>query len=666
MPARSPHRLGTLVLTLATLAGAVGARAQEASQDSTLPATLPATLSAHGLPGLIHVPAAVALEPGWIHFSFNNTDDVQLRQGFDLPQRNFQFGLALFDRLMIGGRGTEAEPFERDLSANAQLLLLKEGRYRPSLAVGAQDVTGGTENTAGVEREGGNAIFEARYGVLTKTVLDRVRLTAGFGTGPDMLDGLFWGAEWFPSAHLSLMTEYDTERWGGGVRVSPLPERWVAKGVPRPTLKLLWGEEAGWSWEAKLRAVLDPDLLGSREGSGGSDAATALGREPGTVEGLLELLADQGFENLRAFRDEPGRLTVEYENRRYNQNEAEGLRRVVEAVRRRPPADVERVRLLVKEHGVPVVRAELAAAELANPDEARTWYAQKGLEGSGPLTNPSRLRSDLILRPGVETLILSEIGVFQARLHALPNLVTELWTGTTLDVEMRIPIAQTSEYDRYAGRLPDPGLERALLHHTRRVPLPGHGSSLLLAQWSGGRFDQAHVGFRQETQLMLSDGAFRVGTDVGLVGGDFGGLDRWVFLGSARYLHAGTNARVAFSVGRFLDGDYGTITDLSRFFGDTEVGVFLRDTQHGSIAGIRFALPLGPSRSLRPSELRPRLPSEWEYAQWTRVLAEVNILRNDIGRTLSDKNGLLDAYLDRDRLHPGVLTRTPGRSGSRR
>ena len=85
-------------------------------------------------------------------------------------------------------------------------------------------------------------------------------------------------------------------------------------------------------------------------------------------------------------------------------------------------------------------------------------------------------------------------------------------------------------------------------------------------------------------------------------------------------------------------------TDLSRFFGTMEMGVFLRHSEHGSLAGLRFAVPLTLAKELPPWRFRPRLPDLYAYEQRTTVFTGRNVIRNDIGRPLSTDHEIERIY----------------------
>jgi membrane-associated phospholipid phosphatase len=84
----------------------------------------------------------------------------------------------------------------KDKSFDAKLLLLPEGAWWPALALGHQDVGGGT------------GVFRAPYAAASKR-FGELDLTLGYGG--DRIDGAFGGARWSPAAlpGWSLVAEYD-------------------------------------------------------------------------------------------------------------------------------------------------------------------------------------------------------------------------------------------------------------------------------------------------------------------------------------------------------------------------------------------------------------------------------------------------------------------------
>jgi hypothetical protein len=283
--------------------------------------------------------------------------------------------------------------------------------------------------------------------------------------------------------------------------------------------------------------------------------------------------------------------------------------------------------------------------------------------------NPSWLKTDVLLRPGIETLILTEIGVANVRFSLLPDAFIQLTPGTVVNVRGNIPITETEGFRRELG---DPQVDRILLHQTLRLPLEQWLPSVAgLTQFSFGRFDVQRsdvqfftfniqrVGIANETAFTLLEGLVFFKTSLALTGSSFGDLDSWLALGNVRLRYPPFDLTLSLTGGLFLDGDRGISVSVSRLFGNTGIGIFLAHTDNGSLGGFAVEFPLTPARELKPFWFRPRPPDVFAYAQSTTVFTERNILRTDIGRGLGTGHAVETVYWDRARLHPAYIRQHP-------
>ena len=683
----TPHRrlvvwtASVALLGVATLPTARGALGQESDRADGF-RSLPVSQGILGLPGLIGIPIAGTVPVGYVDLGYNTTPDYSVfgPRGLD-RQYNVQVSVGLFSRLVISGRGSEVKAIEprppfffqtpdgviqliqedflnRDLSASVQLLLVKETSRWPGIAIGAKDFGGA------------NSLLEARYGVVSKSLAGRVRLTAGYGWGDDLLKGAFAGVELAPIRQVTLMGEYDADRFNGGLRLRPFPESWVARGVPQPTLDVVWAEGERATWGVSLQVVLDQDWIALerlRVEAGRSAIPAAAGSGSETVERVALALVADGFENVEVSIHDEDLLRVEYENRRYNQHELDGLGRVLRTLSATVPSRISNLQIVLKQTNLEALQIDLQREDLRGflagrlapavfQDRVSIRYPDVSPSPSGAVSrtgNSSFFKADLTLYPAIDTNAFWDFGVIDGRISLLPNLRVALFRGTSLEAQYRVPLGQTDRYHFTAGELPDPELDRALVHHAQWWSLSER--TALVTQWSVGRFDVDNVGVRQEAALSLVGGLIKLGVDVAVLGDDRHDLDRVFALGSARLLIPPVDTRLEVTAGRYLDEDDGVTVDVSRFFADTEIGVFLNHSGRGSLAGLRFAVPLTLGRDLPASRFRVRTPEEWTHAQRSVVFADVNVLRQDVARRLPTRYGIDHAYLDRDRLHPSVV-----------
>jgi hypothetical protein len=132
-----------------------------------------------------------------------------------------------------------------------------------------------------------------------------------------------------------------------------------------------------------------------------------------------------------------------------------------------------------------------------------------------------------------------------------------------------------------------------------------------------------------------------------------------VYLGSYRYLFAPLDLSLEATGGRFWGQDTGFSLELKRFFRDTAVSTYYKNTttlegKHWQAAGIQFAFPLTPRKDLKIGPLQVRGTDEWAYAQET-TLAIGGQKTNDVNRPSLAINpqptpALYRSYYNRDRL----------------
>jgi hypothetical protein len=244
----------------------------------------------------------------------------------------------------------------------------------------------------------------------------------------------------------------------------------------------------------------------------------------------------------------------------------------------------------------------------------------------------------------------------------LPDAFVQLTPGTVFNVRGNIPVTET---EGFRGPLPEPRVDRILLHQAWRLPLSSWSESVAgLIQFSIGRFNvqqfsirrvnlsTEEVGIANETALTFLDGWLFFKTSLARLGSSFSDLDRWLALGDVRVRYPPLDLTLSVTGGIFRDEDQGVAITLSRLFGNTRIGLFLRHTDSGSLGGLSLEVPLTPAKELKPFWFRPRLPDIFAYSQQTTVFTERNVLRVDIGRSLGTGHAVETVYWNRDRLYP--------------
>ena len=384
-------------------------------------------------------------------------------------------------------------------------------------------------------------------------------------------------------------------------------------------------------------------------------------------------LIQRGLENVRVsilrWPDKaPVAVVVEYENRRYNRDELHALGLVLGLAATRTPALVTHMSVIVKKVNIPVLQFSAVVDDylaFINGQMSAQTFAQQvhitqqvqwplgaaEVETITPVSNRSWLKTDVFLRPNIDTLVFTEVGVAELRFGVLPDAFMQLTPGTVVNVQASVPVTQTAHFP---GQLGDPEVDRVLVHQALPLPL-GHWGMPGLTQFSLGRFDSDDIGVANSTALSFLDGVLFFESTLAYLGSSTTHFDHWVALGNGRVRYPPFDLTLSVTGGMFRDRDLGITGELSRFFGSTEIGLFVRHSENGSLVGLRLAFPLTPAKELPPMFVRPRLPDLFTYEQTSTVFTGTNALRSDIGRPLLTGHEIERVYWNRDRLYPAYI-----------
>ena len=615
-----------------------------------------------GGPGLFEVPTATVLPDGDLTVAYNRAQQLDALPATQW-QNNAFFTVAFLPRVTLTARasvrhtGTDQDRFGRDLSANVQVQLLDERGWRPALMAGMHDVSGAS------------TLYPAKFAALTKSFAGRVRVTAGYGSGAQLLDGPFGGVELAPCRWVTFIAEHDGRRRSAGVRLYPFPSLADRLGV-RPTIDAAWLGEQGWVAGFGLRMTAGPSTMQRPQPVRAPESVSRHSFGPAEVPmaraagGVRDALASAGLENVRILPAKDGQLDVEYENRRWLLDDMDGLGVALGIIAARVPSEIQRVRLTIRAVNLPVLVISTALAPwrafLADPSQERAFVDQLAI--SFPPTNPllegvpvneSQFRLDVSARPRIETLLMNEYAAFSARYSVLPEFNMQLGPGIVLTGRTSIPVGQTKYFLEEAS---EKGGDRLLLQAAARIPdrfLPR--GTMGIGQVSVGRLGQRQVGAEWDQNVEFGDGRWAAGVTGAVYGETASHLDHTYGLGTIRWRHPEQELTASLSAGIFRFGDKGGIAELSRRFGLVEVGFTLRATDLSSQAGIRVTVPTSPRRQARPRGVRMLMPDFYDITHKMTVFEPYPTLRNDVARTIDVGHEVVRTYSGRNWLTAGTI-----------
>jgi len=358
--------------------------------------------NSYGIPGMIDMPTALGREDGELGFilsHFNNQTRQTLT--FQISKRlsaSFRYAQLYDVRADPGGA---ILPFRFDRSFSVQYRFMDEGRYRPAMAIGINDLVG-------------TGIYGGEYIVATKTLTPKVRASLGLGwgrlgtqggfTNPLAIFGdrfktrtssitgfggtfdpgtwfhgdaaLFGGVEWQATDRIRLTAEYSSDDYAredgaAFTRKSPFNFGVSYRYSDRSTIdaRYLYGSELG----IQLTYALNPKK--PRFGSGLDSAPPAILRrdarsadtwlDPGSDRFAREAgraLSREGIA-LDGLSADGKTLRIQIRNERYGAA-SQAVGRAARILTRLAPPDVEAFDIRLAAEGMPVTSVRLQRSEI--------------------------------------------------------------------------------------------------------------------------------------------------------------------------------------------------------------------------------------------------------------------------------------------------------------
>lgn len=648
-------------------------------------------LSLQGFTGLLNTPNAEVTDDGAMATLFTNQKESQWRNRAT-REDSYLFSVGLLPFFEVGGRLTDAPPDTRDLSANVKVKLpfSSVASYLPDVALGMQDAGGGS------------ALLRTKYLVASET-WGRFRLSLGYGDGPDRMKGIFGGLEVRAFDWLYLVGENDTKETNAGLRlITPELFGWPVKlqvtaktsldyragnmeygiGLQIPLGREHSGRTAPPRPDEEAKGKPSTEDLASGAAAAPTPALRAAQLEEGAdvpddLQALRQKLVAGGFQNVRVGTDKDAvLLVVEYENSRYDHNELDGLGVVVGIIVDTVSAEFEMLQLVMKKKGLRVLQLSAPLADfrdfLHEPGKLEALTA--GLEITrdaavddevgfiGGDANPSWLKSELILYPGLRTFVGTEVGNVDYLLSVKPDYYLNLWKGAVVNARWDIPVDWSDDFnDGRAFRNNRKGnqFERLMFLQALNIA-PGVmlnlGAGMILHETYGTINEAMWMPGSGEHRFMLKQ-AYASSSD-----SQARYQNNKTYLGAYRYYYGPLDLYLEGTAGQFLDNDRGFMVELKRFFGDTAFSVYYKNSRTSAgerveVGGVQISIPLTLRRDMKPYLLQVKGTDEWSYAQETKIAAagEANSVNTSIGVLPRIAYNLEHIFTNRDRLSDAYL-----------
>jgi len=636
------------------------------------------SLTSQGFTGLINTPNAQVIKEGDALFHYSNSKDNHLRNyNYDErmeKQENFVGGIGFFSSLELTGKLVESKGHARDLSGNIKYLLPYKNKYLPNIAFGWQDL-GSAAN-----------FYGNRYIVMDKEV-GFVRASIGYGDsvnalGSPRMNGIFGGVEANIMDVASFMVEHDGKENHLGVRIKT-PEDWfsskigleatIAQNLTEPETSFFLNLKVPLFSNSKINykdtTPISKDIISLEK----TKIAKKRTVKPSThsLSQIQKRLISIGFENIQVGSYNKS-IYIKVENTIFDHNELDALGSIMGTIINSVGDENHYIITLLKNNiqtltisgnidilnnffTNPTIDSE---HELKNNLRFTRTFNEKNVLFLTEKKRDSRFVLRLELSPTLTTTVGTEVGVFDylvgLRAHAYMNLAD----GLTLSSSYEIPMFNSQNFDdgyifaeTYKDRL-DSRFVDTLLNQTL------HYESILNTT-SIGQFQSDYIGLLNHFNFTTVSGEHGFNFKVGRFKNQKSKIDdtRDIYMGSYRYFYAPLNLFTELSYGQYWNQDRGAMIEMKRFFGDTAVSFYIKDTVK-TYAGFEVSIPL-TLRKLPKASPFGQIKGKQAFSYGIRTVVRspdnANYL-NSVGGVFPKNNlELEEVYLNRDRLSASYI-----------
>ena len=653
--------------------------------------SLSSTLSSQGFTGLINTPNAQVIKENTALFHYNNQFDNNLRNyNYDNPnvsQDDFMTGIGFLSGIEIVGRLTEVGAFTatrqqnfgfeiRDLGVNAKYKLPIDNAYLPNIALGIQDL--GSESS----------YYQNAYVVMDKE-LGIFRASIGYGKSGDnkaekRMDGVFSGLEVKVSDWVSTMVEHDGVENHAGLRFS-LPDAWtnglqlnatLARNITEPQNSFALNLAIPLSHDGKNYLKIDnsnkKDITSQKVLPTSALLTTKETTQPNkhkdnTFINIQNDLVKIGFENIRVGHYNNS-LYIKCENSIFDHTDIDAFGVIIGTIVKNSKKNQHYIISLLKNNLQTLIMSGesndfknyLTNNHISNLKKLQSnlhfsrTFNENSVQFIGKRKNSSFFKPRLELAPGLVTAIGTEVGLFDYIVSLRANAYTTLNDGLTLSAMYEMPLFHSQNFDTglplatlFSENLNN-RLVNAQLHQTI------HYQSLLNTT-SIGQFRDSTYGVLNHTNFTTTSGEHGLNLRLGNFKDKNSILDdRNIYIGSYRYFYSPLDLYGEVSYGQYWDQDKGGSLELKRFFGETSVALYYKNTEK-SFIGFNLSIPLTWRKSSNSKWGQIKGKKDFSYSVRTVVQSPTNTLTPS--NVIVPTNGLelTTHYLDKDRLNGSYI-----------
>lgn len=621
-----------------------------------------------GFTGVLRTPTAEISPKGQLSYQFNkfNESDRVLDNTY-----NHVFTVGIGSNFEIGGRLTDwsnddsttlpsgIEPGFRDLSGNFKFKLPTLISMQPDIAVGMSDFAGEAKN------------FQSAYAVISKKI-NKAQFSVGYAKGKDdaPLDGAFANARYDLTPNLAFLADYASDDISAGVRykfdlLNKLPLSLQASAQ----------KDNQDNWDNAIGITLSIPLDFNKKIRTHATSQFKLEPEGRDVYRYVQALQGLGFSHVKVGKS--GDMDViAFDNNTYNHSYIDPLS-VVFGYAYKYLGSKSKIRAIMLKKHVPIFAVEINVNDYVNfinskgltalnafKKTTKAWYPKsnyaKQVNWIDSGLQEKRSPIDIRIQPVLNTSVGTEYGVFDYSLGLRTDveIPVPLGRGTSIVAAATVPIDNSDNFEEgrvYGNQRFTSQINQVILqNHFRPTPnisvLGGVGYNTI------GE-DGFLVG--QTTALWQpGDGKNQFGARLAYMNSNDNGVDdETIALATYKRNFNKHDTAASITYGQYYNEDRGITTTVSRFFGDTELGAYLKYIDTDDISGgLQIILPLSPRHEKAIGNVIVRGNQRWKYRMETTIKDPIfqgtNRLRPNMLFAPDFNNRLGDDIYDRQRITP--------------
>ena len=629
-----------------------------------------------GFTGVLRTPTAKVAPKGEYNYQFNNYNDVGTA---DDKTYNHVFTVGIGSNFELGGRltdwynndrvevsggyarsGRDGQLIgKRDLSGNFKFQFPSLGPVLPELAVGMTDFAGLAVN------------FKTAYGVATKQ-LGKFQFSVGYAKNSSsrykhnrVLSGAFANAKVDLTPNFSLMTDYASKDISAGLRYKVNAFNKVSVSlqglVHRENNK--WENIVGLSLSLPLSMGKDKTLKETKH--------FALIKENRNTNKFLAKMRELGFSNVKLGKSAHTNIIV-FENHLFNHSYIDPFAIVFANAYRYLGNDSYLTAVMLKQQ-VPLfavkmnmqdyaefIRSKTTSDKLKNSTKA--FYVSsnylKNVNWVSNLSTQKRSPVTIEIRPELTTNIGTEYGLFDYSLGVTTKLDIPLTKGINIVASAMLPVSNTNNYNngkvyglrRLGSKVNQVAIQKFMKPTTSLSLLSGFGYASIgydgfiageaVALWqpgTGGNQVSARLTHMKSNEKKVED-------------------ETMALVSYKRNWDDKYNTSAGITYGQFYNKDRGVTAAVSRYFGDTELSVYMKGLAKDDLSGgMSISLPLTPRKDKKLGNMIVKGSPSFGYGLETTIKDPVHPTQNRLRYDMLVAPGFennLNGFYDRLRITP--------------